>query len=66
MKLDSDYLKIKNNKWINLSLFKHIFMMKQLHDITCVFEGLDGAGAIYISGITGAKNISVLQSISSK
>lgn len=38
--------------------------MKELHEITCVFEGLEGVGAIYISGITGAKNLSVLQSIS--
>jgi len=38
-------------------------MLKQLHDINCVFEGFDGIGAIYISGITGAKNLSVLQSI---
>jgi hypothetical protein len=38
-------------------------MLKQLHDINCVFEGFDGIGAIYISGITGAKNVSVLQSI---
>lgn len=37
-------------------------MQKQLHDINCVFEGFDGVGAIYISGITGAKNIAVLQS----
>ncbi len=37
-------------------------MQKQLHDISCVFEGLDGVGGIYISGITGAKNLTVLQS----
>jgi len=38
-------------------------MQKKLHDVTCVFEAFDGVGAIYISGITGAKNISVIQSI---
>ena len=32
-----------------------------LHDLTCVFEGFDGKGTIYISGITTAKNITVLQ-----
>ncbi len=37
-------------------------MLKQLHDVNCVFEGFDGVGAIYISGITGAKNMAILQS----
>jgi hypothetical protein len=39
-------------------------MQKQLHDVNCVFEGFDGVGAIYISGITGAKNLAILQSTS--
>ena len=35
---------------------------KQLAEITCVFEGLDGKGAIYISGIQPAKSLEVLKS----
>ena len=38
-------------------------MHKLLHDVNCVFEGFNGVGAIYISGITGAKNLSILKSI---
>ena len=45
-------------------ILEFYYMLKQLHDITCVFEGFDGVGAIYISGITGAKNLAILQSIS--
>ena len=35
---------------------------KQLAEITCVFEGLDGKGAIYISGIQPAKSLELLKS----
>ena len=33
-------------------------------DITCVFEGVAGVGAIYISNIQAAQNASLLKSIS--
>lgn len=33
-----------------------------MEDLNCVFEGLDGKGAIYISTIQAAKNIPLLKS----
>jgi hypothetical protein len=35
---------------------------KQLGEISCVFEGFDGKGAIYISGIKPAKSFETLKS----
>lgn len=32
-------------------------------DITCVFEGVAGVGAIYISNLKAAQNQTILQSI---
>lgn len=54
MNLTQRLILITNNFMSNIQ--------KQLQDISCVFEGFGGVGAIYVSGITGAKNIPILQS----
>jgi len=36
-----------------------------MQDLNCVFEGLDGKGAIFISTIHAAQNISLLKSTKS-
>ncbi len=36
-----------------------------MQDLNCVFEGIDGKGAIFISTIHAAKNVNLLKSTSS-